>query len=145
MPNTCARCGRWRDSRHEIVRKVKEAIAPLDAAGDALADNGAGAAERGDGGLAPRRVVRMDDRGRGARGYLFDEGLKKPAEAGKGCGVPFRDAPAVVALLYNHLASSWRDSYSSSGAWLSQHRSPMLNGSQAQGETDRVGNGRAPH
>ena len=53
-----------RDSRHEIVRKVKEAIAPLDAAGDALADNGAGAAEGGDGGLAPRRVVRMDDRGR---------------------------------------------------------------------------------
>ncbi len=30
------RCGRWRDSRHEIVRKVKEAIALLAAAGDAL-------------------------------------------------------------------------------------------------------------
>src|ERR1700732_3978839 len=80
-----ARCGRWRDSRHEIVRKVKEAIAPLDAAGDALADNGAGAAEGGDGGLAPRRVVRMDDRGRGARGYLFaqfDEGLEKSGVGG---------------------------------------------------------------
>src|SRR5260370_16502989 len=79
------RCGRWRDSRHEIVRKVKEAIAPLDAAGDALADNGAAAAEGGDGGLAPRRVVRMDDRGRGARGYLFaqfDEGLEKPGGGG---------------------------------------------------------------
>ena len=59
----CPRCGRWRDSRLEIVRKVKEAIAPLDAAGDALANDGAGAAEGGDGGLAPRRVVRMDDGG----------------------------------------------------------------------------------
>ena len=47
---------------------------------------GAGAAEGGDGGLAPRRVVRMDDRGRGARGYLFaqfDEGLEKPGVGGK--------------------------------------------------------------
>jgi len=76
----CPRCCRWRDSGHEIVRKVKEAIAPLDTAGDALADNGAGAAEGGDGGLSPRRIVRMDDRCRGAHGYLFaqfDERLEK--------------------------------------------------------------------
>jgi hypothetical protein len=30
---------------------------------------------------------------------------------GKGCGVPFRDAPAVVPLQYNYLARSWRESY----------------------------------
>ena len=90
------RCGRWRDSRHEIVCKVKEAIAPLDAAGDALADNGTGAAEGCDGGLAPRRVVLMDDRGWGARGYLFaqfDEGLKKPGVGGIDVSNPGR-APA---------------------------------------------------
>ena len=36
---------------------VKETIAPLDAARDALADNGAGATEGSNGGLAPRRVI----------------------------------------------------------------------------------------
>src|SRR6267143_1301610 len=80
----CPRCGRWRDSRHEIVRKVKEAIAPLDAAGDALADNGAGVAEGGDGGLAPRRVVRMDDRGRGARGYFLARSTRGSKSPGSG-------------------------------------------------------------
>jgi len=39
----------------KIVREVKEAIAALDAAGHAFADDGAGAAERG-GGAAPPAV-----------------------------------------------------------------------------------------
>ena len=60
---------------------MKEAVAALDAAGHAFADNGAGMAECGRGGRTPRRVMRMDQRGRGAGGYLvaqFDQRLEEP-------------------------------------------------------------------
>src|ERR1700680_2651763 len=87
-PNaSCSRCDGGRESRHEVVRQMKEAIASLDAAGDTLANDGAGAAEGGDGGLAPRRVVRVDEsrRGAGLDGVAqFDERLEKPGSAGKG-------------------------------------------------------------
>src|SRR5271163_2622073 len=64
---------------------MKEAIASFDAAGDALANDGASAAEGGDGGLAPRRVVRVDEgrRGAGLDGVSqFDERLEKPGVEG---------------------------------------------------------------
>ena len=64
---------------------MKEAIASFDAAGDALANDRAGAAEGGDGGLAPRRVVRVDQgrRGAGLDGVAqFDERLEKPGVEG---------------------------------------------------------------
>jgi hypothetical protein len=51
-------------SAYQIAGQVEEAVAALDAAGDALADDGAGAGEAGDGRLAPWRVVRVDDAGR---------------------------------------------------------------------------------
>jgi uncharacterized protein YaiI (UPF0178 family) len=64
---------------------MKEAIASFDAAGDALANDGASAAEGGDGGLAPRRVVRVDEGRRGAGldcVAQFDERLEKPGVEG---------------------------------------------------------------
>ena len=51
---------------HQIGRQMVEAIAALDAAGDALADHGAGARKAGDRRLAPGGIVRMDGAGRGA-------------------------------------------------------------------------------
>ena len=63
---------------------MKEAIAALDAAGDALADDRAGAGERGGRRFAPRRVVRMDERGRGPGRDLVAELDQRLEETGVG-------------------------------------------------------------
>src|SRR5262249_13265924 len=67
-------------SAHQFGDEMVEAVAAFDAAGDALTDDRAAPYEARDRGLAPRRVVRMNDAGRGAGldlGAELDERLEQ--------------------------------------------------------------------
>src|SRR5580700_9906230 len=77
-------------SAHQVGGEVIEAVAALDAAGDTLADDRAGPGKAGDGRLAPRGVVRMDDARRGAGldfGAKLDERLEQ---------APFRRIAIII-------------------------------------------------